>query len=97
MDEVWTTKDGRKIPVGEMGVEHLRNTLRMLIRNQRTQREKLKASLGTSRFAILAALLRPHLQNMQHKDDVARADAEARFEEDLLNDVFGDDLKWGSD
>lgn len=39
-EEIWTTKDGREIPVGEMDVEHLRNTLRMLIRKGRERREK---------------------------------------------------------
>jgi hypothetical protein len=29
-DEIWTTQDGRQIPVGEMNVEHLRNVLRMI-------------------------------------------------------------------
>lgn len=28
----WTTKDGSKIDVDEMSIEHLRNTLKMIIR-----------------------------------------------------------------
>ena len=28
----WTTKDGSKIDVNEMSIEHLRNTLKMIIR-----------------------------------------------------------------
>lgn len=34
-DEIWTTKDGRKIPVGEMTESHVRNTLRMILKNRR--------------------------------------------------------------
>lgn len=34
-DQYWTMKDGKKIAVGDMSVDHLRNTLRMLIREDR--------------------------------------------------------------
>jgi hypothetical protein len=34
-EQYWTTKDGRKIAVGDMTLEHLRNVLRMLIREDR--------------------------------------------------------------
>lgn len=34
-EEVWVTKDGRHMLVGDMDEEHLRNTLRMLIRTHR--------------------------------------------------------------
>jgi len=34
-DEIWTCRDGRKIPVGEMSEEHVRNALRMILRAQR--------------------------------------------------------------
>lgn len=34
-DEIWTTRDGRKIPVSEMSEEHVRNALRMVLRNRR--------------------------------------------------------------
>jgi hypothetical protein len=34
-EQYWTTKDGRKIAVGDMTLEHLRNVLRMLIRDDR--------------------------------------------------------------
>jgi hypothetical protein len=29
----WTTKDGRKIDIDEMDINHLRNTLKMIVRN----------------------------------------------------------------
>lgn len=31
----WTMRNGEKIDVDEMSVEHLRNTLKMIIRNER--------------------------------------------------------------
>jgi len=39
MVEYWTTKDGRKIDVDEMDIDHLRNTLKMIIRNRRIAAE----------------------------------------------------------
>ena len=33
MKYYWTTKDGTKIDVDEMSTEHLRNTLKMILRN----------------------------------------------------------------
>lgn len=30
-EQYWTTQDGRKIAVGDMSVDHLRNVLRMLL------------------------------------------------------------------
>lgn len=34
-DEVWTTRDGREIPVRDLQDEHCRNILRMLLRKRR--------------------------------------------------------------
>ena len=36
-EEYWTTKDGRKIAVGDMTEEHLKNTLRMILRKRREE------------------------------------------------------------
>ena len=33
MKYYWTTKDGTKIDVDDMSTEHLRNTLKMILRN----------------------------------------------------------------
>ena len=38
----WTTKDGRTMNVDEMTTEHLRNTLKMIIRNS-LKKEKIDA------------------------------------------------------
>ena len=37
----WITKEGTKIDVDEMSIEHLRNTLKMLIRKQEKKNEEL--------------------------------------------------------
>jgi hypothetical protein len=39
-DEYWTTRDGRRIAVGEMTEEHVRNTLRMILRKRRRISER---------------------------------------------------------
>ena len=36
-EEYWTTKEGKKIAVGDMDIEHLRNTLRMLLRKRESE------------------------------------------------------------
>ena len=40
-DEVWTTGNGRRIRVGDMDEQHVRNTLRMILRNRRKRAAKL--------------------------------------------------------
>ena len=42
-EEIWTMKDGTKIAVGEMDIEHLRNTLRMIIRTKREKERFIEA------------------------------------------------------
>lgn len=39
-DEIWTMRDGTKIKVGDMTESHARNTLRMIIRNERRRAER---------------------------------------------------------
>jgi hypothetical protein len=34
-EEYWTKRDGTRIAVGDMDIDHLRNALRMIIRNHR--------------------------------------------------------------
>ena len=46
-EEYWTKRDGTKIAVGDMDVDHLRNVLRMLIRvRRRTVAREMKAILS---------------------------------------------------
>jgi hypothetical protein len=42
-DEIWITHDGRHIPVGQMHEAHVRNALRMVIRQESAKRAKLRA------------------------------------------------------
>ncbi len=39
-DEIWTTKDGRKILVSEMSEDHVRDALRLVLRKRRLQARK---------------------------------------------------------
>ena len=61
-DEVWKTKDGREIKVGDMHEEHVRNALRLVLRRRRQglANPRLKA-------AVLAVL-------QELADDQATAD-----------------------
>lgn len=43
-DEIWTTKDGTKLPVGQMTEEHVRNALRHVIK--RARERKLAAQVA---------------------------------------------------
>lgn len=38
---VWTTREGKEIPINEMSDTHLVNTINMLIRNQERSAEEL--------------------------------------------------------
>jgi len=42
MKYYWTTKDGREIDVDEMSTDHLRNALKMILRNLDTAKSKPK-------------------------------------------------------
>lgn len=50
MDEIWTTKDGQKIAVGDMDEGHVRNALRLMLRNKRKDREVLQDQLWDDPF-----------------------------------------------
>ena len=42
MKYYWTTKDGTKVDVDEMSTDHLRNALKMILRNLDTAKSKPK-------------------------------------------------------
>lgn len=46
MKYYWTTKDGRKIDVDDMDIDHLRNTLKMILRNIQNKKVKPKKQIG---------------------------------------------------
>lgn len=58
-DEVWNCRDGRKIPVADMDVDHMRNVLRMLIRSKRRadRRKALALEIGLTRDKAEAKML----------------------------------------
>ncbi len=41
----WTMRDGKKIDIDEMSVQHLRNTLKMLVRNSQKRRKAVEFKL----------------------------------------------------
>lgn len=43
-EQYWTMKDGTKIAVGDMSVDHLRNVLRLLIRTDRIKPVEIEYS-----------------------------------------------------
>ena len=54
-EEFWTTRDGRRLAVGEMDIDHLRNTLRMILARARARR-LLKLRREAAEMAALADL-----------------------------------------
>lgn len=42
MEYIWTTRDGKKINVDDMDINHLRNSLKMCMRNMEFVRKELK-------------------------------------------------------
>ena len=62
-DEVWTTKDGRELKVGDMNEHHVKNALRMVIR-----RERRRATLRLKLIEV-----RPRLvQQLDHALEIVR-------------------------
>lgn len=47
-DEVWVTKDGRRIEVQDLPESHVKNILRMILRKQRLDRDE--AMLPSAKF-----------------------------------------------
>ena len=42
----WTMKDGNKIDIDEMSISHLRNTLKMLVRNSQKRKKVVEFKLN---------------------------------------------------
>lgn len=52
-DEVWVTKDGRRIAVSDMSEEHVKNILRMFIRKERERAISLMfTTYGRDQFDV---------------------------------------------
>jgi hypothetical protein len=82
-DEVWVTKDGRHIPVGELQAEHARNIIRMILKDRRKRRPTIVALAEMVRRLIVGA-------------EAREAELLQRLHDDIYNDVM-EDRKWGSD
>ena len=64
MDKVyWTMKNGQKIDVDTMDIQHLRNTLKMLIRAKRAQSTPVKP-----KFEIHGEMAQNFLEQMIEED-----------------------------
>lgn len=48
MKEYWKTKERKYIDIDEMSVEHLRNTLKMIVRNTRIKNEIMNKTIRSS-------------------------------------------------
>jgi hypothetical protein len=42
----WTMRDGKQIDIDEMSVQHLRNTLKMLVRNSQKRKKTVEFKLN---------------------------------------------------
>lgn len=59
----WTMKNGQKIDVDQMDIQHLRNTLKMLIRAKRAQSTPVKP-----KFEIHGEMAQNFLEQMIEED-----------------------------
>jgi hypothetical protein len=59
-DYYWMTKDGQKINVDDMDVNHLRNTLKMILRNIEASEKKNKP-----KFELHGDIARDHIAQME--------------------------------
>jgi Lhr-like helicase len=64
-DYYWITKDGRKINVDDMDVQHLRNTLKMIIRNIEAVEKKEKSKF---KFELHGEIAQDHLAQMEDEE-----------------------------
>lgn len=62
-DYYWMTKDGQKINVDDMDVNHLRNTLKMILRNIEASEKKNKP-----KFELHGDIAQDHVAQMEDAD-----------------------------
>ena len=60
--EYWTQKDGTKISVDDMDINHLRNTLKMIIRN--LNKIEAKQVKPTPKFELRGDIAQDHYDTM---------------------------------
>ena len=64
-DYYWITKDGKKINVDDMDVNHLRNTLKMIIRNIEAVEKKNKSKF---KFELHGDIAQDHIAQMEDEE-----------------------------
>ena len=64
-DYYWITKDGQKINVDEMSISHLRNTLKMIIRNIEAVEKKNKSKF---KFELHGDIAQDHVAQMEDEE-----------------------------
>jgi len=61
----WTTKTGEKINIDEMEISHLRNTLKMIVRNiEKSKNQKV----STRNFKFNGDIAQNHIEMMQEAE-----------------------------
>jgi hypothetical protein len=61
----WKTKDGQKINIDDMDINHLRNALKMIIRNIEANEQKVKSR---PKFQLNGDIAQDHFNQMQYKE-----------------------------
>jgi len=61
----WKTKDGQKINIDDMDINHLRNALKMIFRNIKANQQKQKL---TPKFQLNGDIAQDHFNQMQDKE-----------------------------
>lgn len=62
----WTMKNGQKINVDDMDENHLRNTLKLIIR--RSNERALKEAREKQRFRLNGDIAQNHVETMEDQD-----------------------------
>ena len=58
----WTMKDGNKISIDDMDINHLRNSLKMVVRG--LERLKLQQQKSTRKFELKGDIAQDHFDTM---------------------------------
>lgn len=77
----WTTKNGVKINVDDMDENHVRNAFKMLLRKIRKHNEELALQIAVERA-------RADAQRFKIRGEIASQ----QIEDEILNDLFGEEL-----
>jgi len=62
----WTMKDGKKISIDDMDINHLRNSLKMVVRG--LERLKLQQKKSTPKFELKGDIAQDHYDMMMDNE-----------------------------